>query len=299
MTASAAILHLARARANFISTSSPGAPGLHPGIIDTMLRVIRMEPLPTSEKTSPPPPVARKSPWPGVIVVLGVVALLVGGAVFIAREVMRAPAGLVESTGTLIEKGGAQLRSVAEAFSQGTVRTEFLSQATELVGTSRFQFATLKQAESFKREESGSTAWGWIPLPKVVVQALAPVEYGYFLDFAEPWEFQREGDTLIVLPPPITPNAPAIDVSALTFHTLEGGLWRDEASAKDRLQKSLTAALQERAAKNTRLVREVGRQRLTDFVEKWLAARFSDGDRLRVKVVFPDERVSESDAKSL
>lgn len=258
-----------------------------------------MAPLPTSEKESEPPPPSRKNPWPGVIVVLGIAVLLVGGAYFIAREVVRAPAGLVESAGTLIDKGGARLRSVAEAFTQGTVRTEFLSQATELAGTSRFQFATLKQAESFKREESGSTAWGWIPLPKVVVQALAPVEYGYYLDFAESWEFQREGDTLIVMPPPITPNTPALDVSALTFQTLEGGLWRDEVSAKDRLQKSLTTALQKRAVENTGLVREVGRQRLAAFVEKWLAAKFSDGERFQVKVVFPDERVSVTEAKSL
>lgn len=240
-----------------------------------------------------------RNPWPRTVAVIAIMALLVGGAVFIAREVVRAPAGLVETAGTLIDKGGARLRSVAEAFSQGTVRTEFLSQATELAGTSRFQFATLKQAESFKREESGSTAWGWIPLPKIVVQALAPVEYGYYLDFSEPWEFQREGDTLIVLPPAITPNTPAIDVSALTFHTLEGGLWRDEEGAKDRLQKSLTAALQERSVRNSHLVREVGRQRLADFVEKWLAAQFSDGGKFHVKVVFPDERVSTPEAKSL
>jgi hypothetical protein len=228
-----------------------------------------------------------------------VVALLVGGVVFVAREIVRAPSGLVEKTGDLIDKGGAQLRSVAEAFHHGTVRTEFLSQATELAGTSRFQFATLKQAESFKREETGSTAWGLIPLPTIVVQAVAPVEYGYYLDFAEPWEFQQDGDTLVVFPPPITPNTPALDVSALTFYTLEGSLWRDEQVAKDKLKQSLTGALQQRAGHNARLVREVGRERLTGFIEKWLAKRFSDGGRFHVKVVFPDERVSTPEAKSL
>ena len=258
-----------------------------------------MEPLSTSEKISEQPAVAPKNPWPRVIVALGIVAILVGGAGFIAREVVHAPAGLVEKARDLIDKGGAQMRSVAEAFKQGTVRTEFLSRATEITGTSRFQFATLKQAESFKREETGSTAWGWIPLPTIVVQAVAPVEYGYYLDFAEPWEFQREGDTLIVFPPAIVPNTPAIDVSALTFYTLEGSLWRDEQRAKDKLKQSLTGALQERAAQNTRLVREVGRQRLADFVEKWLAEKFSDGGQFHVKVVFPDERVSTPESKSL
>ncbi len=248
----------------------------------------------------PSPAVAApRNPWPRAIVLIAIVVVLVGGAVFIVREILRVPAGLVEKTGNLIDKGGARMRDVAAAFQQGTLRTEFLSQATELAGTSRFQFATLKQAESFKREESGSTAWGWIPLPKVVVLAVAPVEYGYFLDFEGPWEFQREGDTIVVLAPPITPNTPAIDVSALSFYTLEGSVWRDEQVAKDKLRQSLTESLKDRSVQNTRLVREVGRQRLADFVEKWLAEKFTDGGRFHVKVIFPDERLSASEAKSL
>ncbi|MGB8168644.1 MAG: hypothetical protein WCF18_14195 [Chthoniobacteraceae bacterium] len=259
-----------------------------------------MEPLRTSEPVSEQsPPLARKNPWPTVVVILGIVALGVGGAVFVAREIVRAPAGLIEKTGGLIDKGGARLRDVAAAFQQGTVHTEFLSQAAEITGTSRFQFATLKQAESFKREESGSTAWGWIPLPKVVVLAVAPVEYGYFLDFAAPWEFQREGNGVTVFPPPITPSTPAIDVSALTFYTLEGGLWRDEGATKEKLRQSLTESLKTRSEQNATLVREVGRQRLAAFVEKWLAEKFSDGGQFHVKVVFPDERVASPDPKSL
>ena len=59
---------------------------------------------------------------------------------------------------------------------------------------------------------------------------------------------------------------------------------------RDRLKNTLSTALRERAAKNAGLVREVGRQRLAEFVEKWLAEKFSDARDLRVKVVFPDER---------
>jgi hypothetical protein len=268
-------------------------------IIDAMLRPIRMEPLRPSATISEPPPRVRKNPWPWLVAAVAMVTVLVAGAVFMAREILHAPAGLVEKTGELIDKSGARLREVAAAFQQGTLRTEFLSQATEIAGTSRFQFATLKQAESFKREESGSMAWGWIPLPKVVVLAVAPVEYGYFLDFAGPWEFEREGESVIVYPPAITPNTPAIDVSALTFYTLEGSLWRDEQRAKDRLRQSLTEALQARSVQNAGLVREVGRQRLAAFVEKWLSDKFSDGGNFHVKVIFPDERVNAPEAKAL
>lgn len=248
-----------------------------------------------SESPNPPP----RSSWPRAFTAIVIVALLVGGAVFVAREIIHAPAAVVDKTAELIDRGGARLRSVAEAFRTGTLRTEFLSQATEVMGTSRFQFATLKQAESFKREEAGSTAWGLLPLPKVVVQAQAPVEYSYFLDFAEPWEFIREGDTLMVYPPAITPNTPALDVSALTFFTLEGSVWRDESVVREKLRASLTQSLEKRAVENTKLVREVGRQRLATFVEKWLIGRYSDGASVHVKVVFPDERTAAPDAKKL
>ncbi len=241
-----------------------------------------------SENVTEPPPLSLRNPWPRVVIVLGLAALLVGGGIFLSVKVVQAPAAIL-----------GELRGVAAAFNQGTVRTEFLSRATEIAGTSRFQFSTLKQAESFKREEEGSTAWGWIPLPRVVVLAQAPVEYGYYLDFDAPWEFQRDGDTVVVYPPPITPGTPALDVSALTFYTLEGGLWRDEGAVKERLRESLTVALQRRAEDNTRLVREVGRQRLGEFVGKWLADRFADGRRFHVKIVFPDERVPSTDPKTL
>lgn len=255
-----------------------------------------------NESLQPPPTPAApaRNAWPKVCGWVAVVALLVGGAVFVVREVVQAPAKVIEQSTGMIREGGRQLRSLAEAFHQGTVRMEFLSHAAELAGASRFQFATLKQNEVFKREETGATAWGWVPLPRVVVQAQAPVEYGYTVDFAAPWQFEREGEVLRVLAPPIEANTPALDVSALQFYTLEGSLWRDEAAVRERLRASLSGALKERAVQNEKLVREIGRQRLEQFVEKWVAGNFSDGPRLQVKVIFPDERAATSpDASQL
>ncbi|HEV7869533.1 MAG TPA: hypothetical protein VGO90_17720, partial [Chthoniobacteraceae bacterium] len=117
-----------------------------------------------------------------------------------------------------------------------------------------------------------------------------PVEYSYYLDLEGSWQFERDGSVLRVYPPPIVPNTPAMDVSALSFYTLEGSVWRDEQLVKDKLRASLTGVLRERAVKNTALVREIGRQRLADFVEKWLAEKFSDGGEFHVKVIFPEER---------
>ncbi len=231
----------------------------------------------------------RKNSWPTAVTIIAVAGLLVGGSLLALRELRAVP-------GRTLDK----VAEVARAFNQGTVREEFISHATELAGTSRFQFATLKEGEVFSREETGSTAWGLIPLPTVVVEARAPVEYTYYLDFAGPWEFTREGAELTVYPPPISANPPALDVSALQFYTMEGSVWRNEDKVRERLKDGLTGALANRARKNVALVRELGRQRLTEFVEKWLAEKFSDGGALRVKVVFPDERpLSPAEQKEL
>lgn len=250
--------------------------------------------------TSPPPTTAPRSAWPRAFAIVAVVALLMGGAFLIVREMVRAPAKIMDGSVTIMKEGGRQLRSLAEAFNQGTVRTEFLSTAASVEGESRFQFATLKQNEVFKREESGATAWGLVPLPRVVVQAQAPVEYRYSVDFSAPWQVEREGDTVRVFAPPIEANTPAIDVSALNFYTLEGSIWRDESVVRSRLRQGLSAAVKQRAVENEKLVREIGRQRCADFFEKWLATHYDDGAKVHVKVIFPDERpISTAENKQL
>ena len=232
----------------------------------------------------------RKNPWPKAITIMVAAGIFGGSGLLVVRMLRDMPGAALDKGAELVKTLGGEAAKVARAFNEQTVREEFISHAAELAGTSRFQFATLREGEIFQREESGSTAWGLIALPKVVVEARAPVEYSYYLDFAGPWEFTRTGQVLTVFPPAIAANPPALDVSALQFYTLEGSIWRDDGPVRERLKDTLTGALRKRADKNSGLVRETGRQRLAEFVEKWLAEKFSDGRDLRVKVVFPDER---------
>ena len=245
------------------------------------------ETMPETPPTTTPMP--AKNPWPRVVVLLSILAILVGGGVWIANRFISTPGEALDKGKELVREMGTQAVSVARAFREGTVREEFLSRATTLAGTKRLQVATLHQAESFQRSEQNNVAWGMIPLPKVVVLAQAPVEYTYYLDLEGKWEFRQEDKTIVVLAPPIMPNTPALDVSALTFYTLEGSIWRDETAARERLRDSLTGALSKRARENEKLVREVGRRKVAEFVEQWLGEKFGDSKDYKVKVLFPDE----------
>jgi hypothetical protein len=127
------------------------------------------------------------------------------------------------------------------------------------------------------------------------VEATAPVEYTYYLDFNEPWELRQAGDEIEVIAPDIRFNTPAVDASAIRYRVLADSLLRDEATAIARLKAGITAMAHQRARQNRDLVREIGRRRTEEFVESWLVNNFSDAGRYRARVRFADETETAGD----
>jgi hypothetical protein len=228
---------------------------------------------------------ARRSPWPLVAAILGVAAMAAGVALYLVKRTADLPLD-VAGRGREVVK---ELRSIAEAFRQGTVTTSFTSYATEVSGNSFFQFATLKQVESFERRDTSTVLWGQLALPDVVIEARAPVEYTYYLDLNKPWSLRLENGIVWVTAPRIEWNTPAIDASALHFYVREGSIFRDQGLVQDRLQAGLSEMARAKARQNVPLVREVGRKKTEEFVENWLVRGFSDGSSYRARVLFADE----------
>jgi len=225
------------------------------------------------------------APWALAVATVAIVAILTGGALYVLRQARALPGDVIE--------GGRQalhdLREVAAAFRTGTVTTTFRGYATEVSGTTRLQFAELRQEEAFERRDSEALLWGALALPDVVVEARAPVTYTYFLDLDKEWRFRLEGRDVLVVVPPVEWNRPAVDVSALQFTVREGSVLRDEQVALDRLRSQMTPLLDRRARQHVPLVREAGRRKVEAFVETWLVQRFADGEDYRARVVFGDE----------
>jgi len=225
------------------------------------------------------------APWALAAAAVAIVAILAGGALYVVRSARTLPTEVIE--------GGRQalrdLREVAAAFRTGTVTTTFRGYATEVSGTTRLQFAELRQEEAFERRDSEALLWGALALPDVVVEARAPVTYTYFLDLDKEWRFRLEGRDVLVVVPPVEWNRPAVDVSALRFTVREGSVLRDEQVALDRLRSQVTPLLDRRARQHVPLVREAGRRKVEAFVETWLVQRFADGEGYRARVVFADE----------
>jgi hypothetical protein len=237
---------------------------------------------------APPKPDQPKNDWARATMWMVIVGFIgINGAV-VFHSCRNVPGEAIDKSGKLIEKAGKVMADVASAFNQGRISTEFTSYASSISNHSRFQFATLKQHEIFTRTEETSTGFGYVPLPAVVVEARAPVEFTYYLDFNAKWNFVLKDGVVYVHAPPIRFNKPSVDASAITYEVKKGYL--KSAEALEHLKLSISSLVFLKAKENIGLVRENGRRQTTEFVETWLLKSFTDGRQYPVKVIFPDEK---------
>ena len=245
-----------------------------------------------ADDTPPLPPelpsVRPRSDWARATLWMVVIGIVVLNAALVFRSCRNLPGEALDKTGKVIEKAGQALANVASAFNQGKITTEFISYATAVSNQHYLQFATLKQTEIFTRTEEASTAFGYVPLPDVIVEARAPVEFTYYLDLNARWHFVLQDGVVYVFAPPIKFNKPAVDASAISYEVKKGYL--KTAEAQENLKKSITSLVTLKAKENLPLIRENGRRQTTEFVEHWLMRSFSDGKQYPVKVFFPDEK---------
>jgi len=220
------------------------------------------------------------------VAVVAVVAILAAAGLYVFRSLRQAPGEALDRVEAIADKAA----QVAAAFRSGTLVTRFASEATRLNGTARLQFAELVQAEVFERTDASAVFWGQLQLPDVIVEARAPVTYTYYVDFEKPWDFRRlDGAVLEVVAPAVEFNAPAVDASAIQYVVRKGSLLRDEAAVTERLRAGLTELSRARAREHVALVRDTGRVKLAEFVDRWLRQGFRDGGEYRARVRFADE----------
>jgi hypothetical protein len=237
-------------------------------------------------------PRSSHTPWALAFAAVAVVAIVAATFVYVFRSARSLPEDVISGGRQALQ----ELVNVAAAFRTGTVTTTFRSYATEVTGTTRLQFAEVKQMEIFERRDAAAVLWGTFALPDVVVEARAPVVYTYFLDLDKEWQFHLEGKDVHVLVPPVEFNRPAVDVSALRYEVREGSVLRDEQIVVDRLRAQLSSLADQRARQQIPLVRDTGRRSVEAFVETWLVQRFADGDGYRARVRFADEPAPEAPA---
>ncbi len=237
----------------------------------------------------PRPGAAARNPWAYPVMWMVLCLILVLGAVYVFKSCRDLPGETLDKTSKLLSQAGDKLERLAAAFKQGTVTTTFTSTATSMSGSQYLQVATLSQQETFTRKDESSLAYGYLPLPDVIVEASAPVSYTYYLDLNAKWDFHLKDGVISVVAPDIRFNKPAVDVSRLTWEVKKDSMFRKTGEAMESLKGSITWLSYKKAGANAELVRETGRRQTELFVQNWLARTFPDGKNLPVKVRFRSE----------
>lgn len=233
------------------------------------------------------------------LTIIGVVAIVVGGIVAIIlgmHTINQVGKGFIKAGDTAIE--------IAEAFQKGTIETIWKDYITKVSGSNYLQVAKLNSVETFTRTDSKTIMWDMIGLPDVIVQLEAPVEFTFYLNLNDQWQFSwNEADHgIMILAPEIQYNQPAVDISNMSFTTTKGSILRSEKKVQDQFIQDVTEVLFERAGEKTTLIREIARSETSKFASNWfINLVFKDSNvKPYVKgVYFADEQLSDSALKEL
>lgn len=186
------------------------------------------------------------------------------------------------------------LVDIAGKFKTGKVTTEFRDYVTEMKGLQRLQAASLKTTDIFTRVDSRSILWDWIDLPDVKIEIKLPVEYTYYVDFRDKWNFEWDENLMHikVIAPKIKPNTPAVNISEMSVNILKGSFLRDVDEVKDSLFKELMPRLVQLSYEKIPLVKETARKEISEFVSGWLIQIYFKDYKLKpelISVYFEDE----------
>ena len=156
------------------------------------------------------------------------------------------------------------------------------------------QVSTIRSPEVFQATQ-GHTLYG-VPVGQTTSQIRVPATFHYHIELAPEWKITVRGKAISVIAPRVKPTLPvAIDTARLEKQT--SGAWSlfTGATELDKLQKSITQGLGEKAAtpQFINLQREAARATVAEFVAKWALEQkgWNASAGYTVRIFFADEPI--------
>lgn len=217
-----------------------------------------------------------------ILLKMGIVTILVIGGIYVIVYFLNL------SSRSILE--------ITKNFSSGVVENEFHSYILKVEGLNRLQVASLKSTDTFSKKDSKSILWDLVVLPDVVVELKAPVEYTYFIDLKEKWEFKWEAkdSSILVIAPLIQSGTPAVDVSKMEIFEKRGSFFRDVDEVKEKLRSELSSKLKYVADEKIPLISETARIETMHFIKNWFINYYFNDSEFKPKnlvVYFSDEDI--------
>jgi hypothetical protein len=210
--------------------------------------------------------------WAKVVTKIGIAAVIMIGVVFIVIH--------------FLESSSRAIKEISENFESGKISTEFRDYVTEVKGFQRLQVASLKTVDIFTKLDSKSVLWNLIDLPDVKIEIKIPVEYTYYLDLHDQWDFQWNADqvSVKVIAPQIKSSTPAVDISKMNITVQKGSFLRDVDAVKDELIGELSERLAYLADKKIPWIREAARNETKDFINNWFVQIYFKDKEIKPKI---------------
>ena len=224
--------------------------------------------------------------WPLVVMWIATLIVVAVSAIYVFKSCMAAPGKITKS---VVDNVSQTARDLAATFAQGTVSIEFREYCTEVQTNLSLQVATLKKTEQFIRTDEQTIGWGWVHLPDVVLSVTAPVDYTYYVDLNQHWNFQLKDQMITAVVPDPQFNRPAFDVSRMEWDVKKDSALRRTQKVKEDFEHSLMPLAIKRAREQIKEIKEPARAQVTAFLQTWLRQRFIDGHKYQIKVVFESE----------
>ncbi len=183
---------------------------------------------------------------------------------------------------------------ISENFSSGKVVDKFYSYVEKIEGSNKLQVASIKTVDRFSKKDSQSILWNLISLPDVIIEIQVPVEYNYFVDLKDKWEFSWEesDSTILVVAPRINFFTPAVDISGMEIIERKSSVLRDVDKVKEDLRQELSEKLEVVARNKIPLIREIARSEVKQFLITWFNNSYFKNIKLgqvKLKLQFEDE----------
>lgn len=196
-------------------------------------------------------------------------------------------------------KAGDKAVEIVQAFKKGTIVTIWKDYVTQVSGSNYLQVAKLNSVETFTRTDSTSAMWDMIDLPDVIVQLETPVEFTFYLNLNDQWQFKWDDadQGITIIAPKIQYNQPAVDISKMSFTTIKGSVLRNEKKVQDQFMQDITTVLSTRAGEKINLIREIARNETNKFFSNWfINSVFKDASQKpHIKAVyFADEKLPDA-----
>ncbi len=171
----------------------------------------------------------------------------------------------------VLETSSKALKEIADGFNSGKVVSEFHDYITKMEGVNRLQVALIKSVDTFSKKDSKNILWDLISLPDVEVEIQAPVEYSYYLELNDKWEFRWNDSsrTIVAIAPKIKCGTPAVDVSNMKIIEISGSILRSTDEVKEKLKSELSQKLSEIAESKISLIRDTARNYAKQFIKNW------------------------------